>query len=147
MKKFLNILFYGGHWIQIHWLTWIRIRIDINWDSEIDLGIKWDCNLNGNQEQAWKNMPILIFSRMRNSFFASFRLRENFFAKTGHFIDNICKCEINFWSKMTSYLSLGLYKWRLKYRRCLQPLKHSAFLNSFLFCGSFLPSCIRIRIQ
>ncbi len=59
----------------------------------------------------------------------------------------------NFWSKTTIYLSLGLYKERPSYRRSLQLSKEAiqffntwTFKQIFYFCGSFLPSWIRIRI-
>ncbi len=59
-----------------------------------------------------------------------------------------------FRSKTTIYLSLGLHKGRLSYRRSLQPskkniqhLKHGISKKKLYFCGSFLPFWIRIRIH
>ncbi len=56
--------------------------------------------------------------------------------------------------KNTIYLSLGLHKERLSYRRSIQLSKENIqhfkpwnFLIFFSFCGSFLPSWIRIRIR
>ncbi len=58
-----------------------------------------------------------------------------------------------FGSKTTIYLSLGLHKERPSYRRSLQLSKEAiqhfktwTFQKKFYFCGSFLPSWIRIRI-
>ncbi len=58
-----------------------------------------------------------------------------------------------FGSKTTIYLSLGLQKERLSYRRSLQLSKEAiqhfktwTCRKIFYFCGSFLPSWIRIRI-
>ncbi len=57
-----------------------------------------------------------------------------------------------FWSKNAIYLSLGLHKVRPSYRRSLQLSKEAIqhfkheLLKFFYFCGSFLPSWIRIRI-
>jgi hypothetical protein len=62
--------------------------------------------------------------------------------------------EKNFFDKKLQFLSLGLYKGRLSYRRSLQPSKENIqrfktwnFFTFFYFCGSFLPSWIRIWIQ
>ncbi len=59
-----------------------------------------------------------------------------------------------FGSKIAIYLSLGLHKGRPSYRKSLQPSKkeHPALQNMkilyfFYFCGTFLPSWIRIWIQ
>jgi hypothetical protein len=56
--------------------------------------------------------------------------------------------------KIAIYLSLGLHKGRLSYKRSLQPSKeniqHFKKRNCFPFfyiCGTFLPSWIRIRLQ
>ncbi len=61
---------------------------------------------------------------------------------------------ISFWSKTAFCLSLGLHKGRLIYRRSLQPSKEKIqhfktwnLLSFFYFCGSLLPSWIRIRIH
>ncbi len=58
------------------------------------------------------------------------------------------------WSKIAIYLSLGLHKGRTSYRRSLQSSKENIqhfktwkFFTFFYFCGSFLPSWIRIRIR
>ena len=58
------------------------------------------------------------------------------------------------WSKIAIYLFLGLHKGRPSYRRSLQPSKENIqylktwkFWTFFNFCGSFLPSWIRIRIR
>ncbi len=58
-----------------------------------------------------------------------------------------------FLSKTTIYLSLGLHKESPSYRRSLQLSKEAiqhfktwTFQKNFYFCGSFLPSWIRIRI-
>ncbi len=58
-----------------------------------------------------------------------------------------------FGSKTTIYLSLGLHTERPSYRRSLQlskeviqHFKHELKKKKFYFCGSFLPSWIRIRI-
>ncbi len=64
------------------------------------------------------------------------------------------KIQLFFISKIAIYLSLGLHKGRPSYKRSLQPsrkniqhLKRWNFLIFFLlFCGSFLPSWIWIRI-
>ncbi len=57
-----------------------------------------------------------------------------------------------FWSKTAIYLSLGLHKVCPSYRRSLQLTKEAiqhfktwTFKIIFYFCGSFLPSWIRIR--
>ncbi len=57
-------------------------------------------------------------------------------------------------SKLAIYLSLGLHKGRTSYRRSLQPSKENIqhfktwkSCNFSYFCGSFLPSWIRIPIQ
>jgi hypothetical protein len=59
-----------------------------------------------------------------------------------------------FGSKTTIYLSLGLHKERPSYRRILQiskeniqQLQNKIFFIFKYFCGSFLPSWIRIRIH
>ncbi len=59
-----------------------------------------------------------------------------------------------FLSKTTIYLSLGLHKGRPSYRRSLQLSKENIqhfktcnFWIFFYFCGSFLPSWIRIQIR
>ncbi len=59
----------------------------------------------------------------------------------------------NFGSKTTIYLSLGLHKERPRYRRSLQLSKETiqhfktwTLKKKYYFCGSFLPSWIRIRI-
>ncbi len=59
-----------------------------------------------------------------------------------------------FVSKTTIYLFLGIHKGRPSYRRSLQPSKENIqylktwkFWTFFYFCGSFLPSWIRVRIQ
>ena len=64
------------------------------------------------------------------------------------------KNEIFLESKTTIYLSLGLHKEGLSYRRSLQlsteniqHFKTWIFLIFFDFCGSFLPSWIRIQIR
>ncbi len=58
-----------------------------------------------------------------------------------------------FWSKTAIYLSLGLHNVCPSYRRSLQlskrpsnTSKHELLPIFFYFCGSFLPSWIRIRI-
>ncbi len=58
------------------------------------------------------------------------------------------------WSKIAIYLSLGLHKGRPSYRRSLQLSKENIkhfktwkFCTFFYFCGSLLPSWIRIRIR
>ncbi len=53
-----------------------------------------------------------------------------------------------FWSKTAIYLSLGLYKVCPSYRRSLQLTKEAIqHLKTWIyFCGTFLPSWIRIRI-
>ncbi len=55
------------------------------------------------------------------------------------------------WPKIEIYLSLGLHKVCPGYRRSLQltkePIQHFKTWIFFYFCGSFLPSWIRIRIQ
>ncbi len=61
-----------------------------------------------------------------------------------------------FWSKTAIYLSLGLHKVCPSYRRSLQlskeaiqwsnTSKHELLPIFFYFCGSFLPSWVRIRI-
>ena len=55
--------------------------------------------------------------------------------------------------KNCNLLILGLHKGHLSYRRSLQPSKENIqhfktwnFITFFYFCGSFLPSWIRIRI-
>ncbi len=60
---------------------------------------------------------------------------------------------IFFWSKTTIYLSLGLHKERPRYGRglqlskvAIQHFKTWTLKKKFYFCGSFLPSWIRIRI-
>ncbi len=60
----------------------------------------------------------------------------------------------SFWSTIAIYLSLGLHKRRPSYKRSLQPSKENIqhfktwkFWTFFYFCGSFLPSWIRIRIR
>ncbi len=58
-----------------------------------------------------------------------------------------------FWSKIAIYLSLGLHKVCPSYRRSLQLSKEAiqhfkktwSFKHFFYFCGSFLPSWIRIH--
>jgi hypothetical protein len=64
--------------------------------------------------------------------------------------------KINFFldQKKIIYLSQGLHKGRPSYRRSLQPSKENIqhfkawkFWTFFYFCGSFLPSWIRIRIR
>ncbi len=67
----------------------------------------------------------------------------------------LLKKKLNFFgSKTTICLSLGLHKGRPSYRRSLQPSKENIqywktwkFWIFFSFCGSFLPSWIRIRIH
>ncbi len=53
--------------------------------------------------------------------------------------------------KLHYYLSLGLHKGCPSYRRSLKrehpALQNIKFLNFFYFCGSYLPSWIRIRIS
>jgi hypothetical protein len=52
-----------------------------------------------------------------------------------------------FISKTAIYLSTALHKERSSYRRSLQLFKTWTFKFYFYFCGSFLPSWIRIRIR
>ncbi len=67
----------------------------------------------------------------------------------------LLKKKLNFFgSKTTIYLSLGLHKGRPSHRKSLQPSKENIqylktwkFWTFFYFCGSFLPSWIRIRIR
>ncbi len=64
------------------------------------------------------------------------------------------KKKLNFlWSKTTIYLSVGLHKEHPSYRRSLQLSKEAiqhfktwTLKKNLYFCGSFLPSWIRIRI-
>ncbi len=64
------------------------------------------------------------------------------------------KYDIFFFIKNCIYLSLGPHKGRSSYWRSLQPTKENiqhfktwSFLTFFYFCGSFLPSRIRILIM
>ncbi len=58
------------------------------------------------------------------------------------------------WKKLAIYLYLGLHKGCPSYRKSLQPSKENiqhfktwSFIIFFYFCGSFLPSWIRIWIH
>ncbi len=72
--------------------------------------------------------------------------------RTKNWEKNYCWKKFNFFgSKTTIYLSLGLHKERPSYRRSLQLSKEAiqhfktwTFQEKFYFCGSFLPSWIRI---
>ncbi len=64
------------------------------------------------------------------------------------------KIKFFFWSKTAIYLSLGLHNERPSYRRSLQLSKEDmqyfktwTLKKSFYFCGSLLPSWIRIQIR
>ncbi len=66
------------------------------------------------------------------------------------------KIPYSFWSEIAIHLFLDLYKGRPSYRRSQEPsalkseqsaLQNIKFLNLFCFCGSILPSWIRIWIR
>ncbi len=104
----------------------IRIRIWIQHFFELRIRIP-DPDLGSGSRLLWPKIDKKLLLKKNNKFFGS---------------------------KTTIYLSQGLHKGRPSYRRSLQPSKQNIqylktwkFWTFFNFCGSFLPSWIRIRIR
>ncbi len=95
-------------------------------------------------------LPLLLLNWARAVSQISYQERFDRFSYLN--ITNLPKfCYI--FPKIAIYLSLGLLKGRPRYRRSLEPSKDHIqhfktwnLLTFFYFCGSFLPSWIRIRI-
>ncbi len=102
--------------------------------------------------QASSDGSVFIDSRSGSSLLGWIPIRiQGFDDRNLKKVNNWKKLNI-FWSKIAIHLSLGIYKGRPSYRRSLQSSKENIqhfkiwnFITFFYFCGSFLPSWIRIR--